>query len=244
MKLSCPNCDQAIPAADVNIALAIAKCGSCDQVFNFAKEVGLPALRPDKKNPVPMPPKFAVEELGSELVVRWSWYSHAVWFLLFFCIFWDGFLIVWYSVVLFGMVAATGGSAGHGAGLFGLIFLLFPLIHVAVGVSLTYFVFCSFINRTEIRVSQGELTVRHGPLPWFGNHTLATVDIGQLYCSEKVRNNRRGYNVHYDLNIMRTDQTKLSLLTLEELDQVLFLEQKLEEFLRIEDERIPGEVRA
>jgi hypothetical protein len=236
MKLNCPNCGRSIPAEDVNIALAIAKCSGCDQVFNFAKEVGLPALRPDSKTPVPMPPKFTVEELGSELVIRWSWYSHAVWFLLFFCIFWDGFLIFWYSMAFFG--------ASQGMGAVAILFLLFPLLHVAVGVGLTYFVFCSFINSTVIRISQGELTVRHGPLPWFGNHTLATFEISQLYCSEKVSNNRRGYHVHYDLNVMRSDNTKLSLLTLEELDQVLYLEQKLESCLKIEDQRVPGEVRS
>ena len=52
-----------------------------------------------------------------------------------------------------------------------------------------------------------------------------------------------GYNVRYDLNLLRTDQTKLSLLTLEVLDQVLYLDDKIEERLRIDDQRIPGEVR-
>jgi hypothetical protein len=46
------------------------------------------------------------------------------------------------------------------------------------------------------------------------------------------------------LNAVHTDGSKLQLLRgLTELEQALFLEQRLERFLGIENERIPGEVR-
>ncbi len=240
MQLSCPDCGRAIPAADVNIGLALAKCSQCHNVFNFGKDLGarpITAVAPMRD--VPLPAKFRVEELGQELTISWSWYQHGLWFLLFFCIFWDGFLVVWYSVVV-GMMFLGQGGPGTG---FSILFAVFPLIHVAVGIGLTYAVITGFLNRTKIRVQQGELTIRHGPIPSWGNHTVQTFDLSQLYVTEQVSSNRRRYSVTYDLNAIRTDGTKLKLLgNLQELDQALWLEQKLEQHLKIDDEKVPGEV--
>lgn len=232
MKISCPYCSRSIPAEDVNLATSLAKCTGCDHVFSFAEHLS-PAKAPEKSAAVPLPPKFNVEDLGTELTIRWSWYSHAVWFLFFFCIVWDGFLVFWYAMAL---------GSFRAMGWFSLLPLLFPLLHVAVGIGLTYSVLATFFNRTIIRIAQGELSISHGPIPWLGNHRLSTFEIQQFYCTEKITNGRRRYSVSYDLNLMRADNTKLQLLNLEELDQALYLEQKLEEFLRIADEKIPGEV--
>lgn len=238
MKLYCPTCNREIPAADINIRLAAAKCATCNTVFQFQDQLEPVSAPRSAALPVPAPKKFIIEDFGSDLTIRWRWYSHAVWALLFFCLFWDGFLIFWYGMMFF-----AGKNMRGEAGWFWLLPILFPLLHVAVGVGLTYFVLCSFINRTVIRVTGGELTVRHGPLPWGGNRTVSTFDVTQLYCTEKVRSNRRGYSTSFELNALLSDGEKVNLLTaIEELDQALFLEQKLEQHLKIEDQRVPGEV--
>ena len=41
---------------------------------------------------------------------------------------------------------------------------VFPVIHVAFGVPLTY-PSGHYLNRTVLEVNEGRLTVRHGPLP-------------------------------------------------------------------------------
>ena len=158
MQLTCKSCSKPIPAEDVNIKMAIAKCMACDAVFSFAEDLGAGqreaaiAERPR----VPEPKGFSVENWGSDLVITRRWFTPAVFFLVLFCIFWDGFLIFWYGI------AFTQKEVPW-------IMVLFPILHLAVGVGLTYFVICCFVNRTWIKVSMGQLTVRHSQLQWQGN---------------------------------------------------------------------------
>ncbi|MDX1948808.1 MAG: hypothetical protein SFU86_25695 [Pirellulaceae bacterium] len=236
MPIHCKSCGKPIPAADVNIELAIAKCQACDAVFSFLDDIGGHPGRPPRPR-VPLPKRFKVDAWGRELTITRSWFTHAVWFLIFFCAFWDGFLVVWYAAGLGMLWQANGMQWGA------LVMLLFPVIHVAVGVGLTYYLLCAFVNRTVIRVSQGELSVRHGPLPWPGNTRLPTADIQQLFCSESVRRNRRSTTASYEVQALLTSGEKKKLLTgLDDLDHALFIEQTLEQHLEIEDLPVPGEV--
>jgi len=167
MQLLCQSCGKPIPAQDVNIEMGIAKCSACNAVFDFLDEVG---ARSTCQTNIGLPKRFTVENWGPELVITCRWFNHGVWFLLLFCIFWDGFLAVWYSAVIAGLVNGKMGAIV-------LLPLLFPILHVAIGVGLTYSVLCTFLNRTVIRASVAELTVRHGPLYWAGNCQHLTSDL-------------------------------------------------------------------
>lgn len=235
MQLSCRTCGKAIPAQDVNIDKAIAKCLACNAVFSFLDEVGGAPTGPRPQ--VPLPKRFRMENWGPELTITRRWYSHALWFLVFFCTFWDGFLVVWYTA---GIGQLMSGKADPGIWLM----LVFPVLHLAVGVGLTYAVICGLVNKTVIKVSMGELTVRHGPIPCWGNHQVLTVDLKQLYCTETAHRTKNGSHTTYNVMVLRRDGTTLKLLTgLTELDQALFVEQQVEQHLRIPDERVPEEVR-
>jgi hypothetical protein len=157
---------------------------------------------------------------------------------LLFCIFWDGFLVVWYSIGITGLFSDNFEGPVW-------LMLLFPVLHVAVGVGMTYAVLCGFLNRTVVRISGGELSVRHGPIPWFNQHQLFASDVRQVYVAESKRpagqdNCRRTYDV---VALLAADD-KVTLLTgLEDIDHGVFVEQQIEQHLRIPDERVPGEVR-
>jgi hypothetical protein len=238
MQLHCKGCGKQILADDVNIKLAIAKCQACHAVFNFANEVGGAT---ETKPEVALPKRFQVDAWGRELTITRRWYSHGVWFLVFFCTIWDGFLIFWYSMAVSSIVSDK--YAGMGSG-FAWIALVFPILHLAVGVGLTYLVICTFLNKTVVRVSSGELSVRHGPVPFPGNKTVLTSDLKQLFCTEKMHRGKHGCRYTYNVELLKSDNSKVKLLTsLEELDQALFIEQQIEKHLQIADERIPGEVR-
>lgn len=235
MQLSCKSCGKAIPAQDVNIDKAIAKCRACHAVFSFLDQVGDGRVGP--RPPVEMPKRFRVENWGPELSITRPWYTHAVWFFLVFCIFWDGFLVVWYSIGIGAMLAGEGGGMAW-------IMLVFPVLHVAVGLGLTYAVICMFLNKTVIKVSMGELTVRSGPVPCGGNHQIRTSDLKQLYCTETIYHTKNGCNTTYNVLALTQTGDKIKLLTgLDQLDQGLFIEQQIEQHLRIPDERMPEEVR-
>jgi hypothetical protein len=233
LQLSCKSCGKLIPAENVNIDKAIAKCLACNAVFRFAADLGERTARAQ----VGLPARFTLENWGPELAITRRWYSHGLWFLLLFCLFWDGFLVVWYSIAG-GMILSGEGDP------MAWVMLVFPLLFVVIGAAMTYFVAASFVNKTVIRVSGGVLTIRHGPIPWPGNHSIPTTDLSQLYCTETVIRGKHGCRSIYNVEMLRSDRTKLKLLdNLQELDQAMFIEQQLEQHLNIADQRVPGEVR-
>jgi len=149
--------------------------------------------------------------------------------LLFFCIFWNGFLVFWYSM-------AFGQDSP-------LIMKLFPVLHVAVGVLLTYSTLCGFINRTVIEVTDEELTIRHGPLPWPGNQTLTVPDIRQIYCDETISRGRNSTSTSYNVNALLVEERTIKLLSsLPEKQMALFVEQQLEEWLKIKPQHVKGSI--
>lgn len=129
----------------------------------------------------------------------------------------------------------------------GLVAILFPICHVAVGVGLTYFTAAQFLNSTTIRVSQGSLSILHGPLPWRGVRDIPVRDIEQVYCKEKAYQNRRSTRYVYEVyTILRGrnpvgDSVKL-LGGLLEAEQALYIEQALEKHLGLADRSVGGEI--
>lgn len=233
MQLYCQTCGRPVPAEDINIKLAIAKCGGCNAVFSFLEKLGGPsAVKPT----VQRPQRFEVENWGPELIIRRSWYSHGLWALVAFCTFWDGFLAVWYTIAVRGLVSGSMGGEVW-------IMLLLPVLHLGVGIGLTYFVISSFFNRTTIRVTPFELTVRSGPLPWPGNCQVLTAELKQLYCTENRCSQKDDRSFRYDVMALKRDNTPIKLVGgLAELDHALFIEQQVERHLKIRDERVAGEV--
>ena len=138
---------------------------------------------------------------------------------------------------------AFATTAGEDTGGPPLMALLFPLLHVSVGVGLTYYVIAGFLNRTEVRATRGELSVSHGPVPWPGNKSVAAHAVEQLYCQAKVRHTKNGTRTAYRVEMaLRNGEKETLVKGLDDPDEALFLEQKIEERLRIEDRPMPGEI--
>lgn len=169
------------------------------------------------------------DERGLTLTYRWFTPAHL--FMLFFCIFWDGFLVFWYGIAL------TRGAGPTD------VMLWFPLLHVAVGVGLTYSTLAGFLNRTSLVVGNGELVVRHGPIPWFGNRTVSSTDLRQVYREETLSHSRRGRRASYHLSAVTLDNRKLRVLSnVPGADVALYVEQALERALGLEDRKVAGEM--
>jgi hypothetical protein len=122
--------------------------------------------------------------------------------------------------------------------------VVFPLGHVAVGVGLTYYTLAGLLNRTTVEVSQGALRVRHAPLPWMRNRVIAGHEISQLFCEEKQWRRRYSTVKRYRLHaIVGHERRRVSLLTLDDMQQALYLEQRFEQELGIVDRPVPGELK-
>lgn len=241
MQLSCSQCGATVQAADVNLDRLLAKCAQCNHIFAFAPPGGAPGAGALARRMVPMPPQLTIVADGAtgadepyrgpsagrpRLVIERRWYTPALFFFVFFCLFWDGFLVFWYAMALKAWILPA---------------LVFPVLHLAVGVVLTYRTICGFVNRTRIAIEHETLTVRHGPLPWPGARSIATSDLAQLYCEEHhAKKGQRSFS----LAAMLRSGAKVTLLEgLPEPDQALYLEQLIESRLAIEDVPVAGSLR-
>jgi hypothetical protein len=233
MHLTCPDCGAAVPAEDVNIERGIGKCRACNAVIDVetalrGSDGGAGAVR---RPPVPQPGSITVEDLGGTgLRLTRRWFTWGVLLLTVFCVIWDGFLVFWYTMAL-----------QPGAPWFAVVF---PLIHVTVGVLLTYSTLAMYVNRTVLEINDGRLTVRHGPLPWPGNRDLDVSEVEQLYCEEKTSRSRQG-NVSYTYKVcglLKGGRRETLLDSLPQRDHALFVEQFIEKYLGIEDRPVGGEL--
>lgn len=229
MGITCQHCGRDVPPENVNVQTSIAKCASCGAVFGFASQVP-GATAAYAKRRVEMPKGYSLDMEAADLVITRRWFSWKYVALLFFCLFWDGFLVFWYAM------AFTKGAP--------LVMKVFPVLHVAVGVFLTYTVAAGFLNRTKIRLNSMELSVKHYPLPWPGNRKLGRQELEQLFCEEKMNANRNGVSYSYALHAVLRGGSRIKLVSgLDSPEQALFLEQKIESHLGIADRPVAGEMR-
>lgn len=233
MLLSCKACDAPLKADTIDMRHGLATCHYCDAVMRFDElKSDEPAANTTSKERavVPMPSGIQVEDFGSRLRIVRRWFAPVAFFLLFFCIAWDSFLIFWYSI------AFGDGNAPW-------IMKVFPVAHVAVGIGLTYYTLALFVNKTEVEVEAGQLSIRHGPLPWRGGGSHDTTQIEQIYCKEKIKQSENGPRSNYELHAVFGDgQSKKLCDGFTEADHALFLEQQLERHLGIEDRPVGGEM--
>ncbi len=220
-----------------DLEAAQARAGAAeDEARRLREEVDRLKAPPADGVAIPIPERFTVSHADNDLMVSWRWFRAVHVVLLFFVVTWDGFLVFWY----FGSLASEAG----------VFFQLFPIVHVAVGLGLTYIVLAGFANRTTIRAQAGTLRVHHGPLPWRGNRTIASATITQLYVAEVVREhtdndtNRVTITRTYDLCAMLDDRREVRLVRgLESAAQGQYLESAFERQLAIVDRAVAGEVR-
>lgn len=177
--------------------------------------------------------KIKIHKKKYELTLEYKWFKLMAFFLIFFCIIWDSFLIFWYSML---------GDIGGGGDI---IFALFPLIHVAVGLGLTYYTVALFVNKTIIKVNSESIEIKHKPLPWFGEKTIVTKDIEQVYVKEKVSQGKSGATYTYELFAKQKSGAKAIKILggdiIGDSEDARLMEQEIESFLGIKDYQVRGE---
>lgn len=236
--LTCRRCGAEIAGSEVHESLQVARCSRCNTVMDLAARGPVP-VSPSKiaasRPMTPLPDRFDVTEDGVRLRIAWRWWNLVYVPLILFCMFWDGFLLLWYGIAFASLVG--GDTTG------GILMFVFPLLHVAVGVGLTYSVLGGLFNSTTVEAGNGVLLIRHGPIPWRGNLDVATADLEQIFCRSRRIRRKNGYYYRYDvLAADREGRERVLLKGLEHPEQALYLEQKLEAFLGITDRPVSGEM--
>jgi len=225
MDIKCERCDAAIPAENVNINALVAKCNICNAVFGITG-VGGGGQSVPRRAEVAMPTSITMTDNGRELSITRKWFTYTAFFLVFFSLFWNGIV----SVFVVG--AITSGEW---------IMLLFISLHLTVGVCIAYYTLCLFVNKTRITVTRDYLSVKHGPLPWFGNSKLAASKVDQIWCKLHVQRNKNGTTITYQVHANSTHGKSKKLIGgLNKPEEALFVEQQIETFLKIEDKPVVG----
>lgn len=219
--LLCPACAAPIRQEEVHLAAALATCGGCGSQMNLTTSFGLAEAPVQRRAPVALPKGMTLEQTLHGIQITRAWFTPAAIGLLLFCVLWDGFLVFWYITV-----TQTGAPD---------IAKLLPVVHVLVGLFLSYFAAASFVNRTRVTVERGVLNIRHAPLPWPGPRGLGTVQIRQLFCKRHVSRSKNGLRISWQLWAVTDTDARRKLLSGLELDQALYLEQELEKALGIQD---------
>lgn len=178
-----------------------------------------------------IPEKIEISRNFQHLRIERKWFGFKFIVLTLFVIVWCGFLINWYA-----MAFASPGLD--------LMFILFPLLHVTAGVGLAYYTLAGYLNKTVIEVDFSVLTIRQGPIPWWGDKTVSSKQLKQLYCKKDGYSNyQRGYT-SYAVHAITSEHRNIKLLSgLDSTEQALFIEQEIEKFLKIEDKPVKGEIR-
>ena len=147
--------------------------------------------------------------------------------LLLHCL--DSFLVFWYWTALFGGAGGKGGAAP-----FNLIMVIFPIAHVAVGVGLTYYTLCLFLNKTQVVYDGVYLTVRSGPIPTFGNRSIARDEIRGFEGEMRTQSNKSGPQMTYQLFVVLAENVRKSLVSnATDLALVRYVQRQLEMWLHL-----------
>jgi hypothetical protein len=175
-----------------------------------------------------LPDKIDLQHTGADLVITRRWFGLQTLMMTAFVIFWDGFLFFWYSK------AVPGGD---------MMVVLFPLLHVGVGVWLTYYTLAGYVNKTIVRINYEKISVRHRPLPYWGYKTVQSGDIKQLYSKEKISRSSNKRSVTYEVHALTHNGKSIKLVSyMESSEQALFVEQEIEKYLGIKDKPVRGEI--
>jgi hypothetical protein len=236
---NCPRCDAPLDL-DVDATPASTTCRYCGCSLRLVREGSDRDYRLeellDRREPavVPRPDSIQVDESAGGLLLSWRWFTPALIFLVFFCIGWNAFLLVWYG--------AAFGFGGMAPWPFRLLMFLFPLVHVAVGVGLTYFTVAGLFNTTRIAVDRGVLRVSHGPIPWKLPPELPVDQIDQIYVTQSATNSERGRSFGYAVNVLDADGGTTPLLKrMTDAGKALYVADRLRRHLDIDRRPVAGE---
>lgn len=227
--LSCPKCNHFISGNDINIEKTIAKCSQCQQVFGFEHDSDSPKLKPT----LIIPDGIEVLKLKSELDLRLKWLdttsNSGRWFLTLFAGLWNIF------VLPFAIGAVVTGNWG---------ILLFLSAHLSVGLGLLWHLGSLYFNRTSISITKRRIKIRTLPFRQFiwKDKEVDVDTIRQFYVSRYVQSTTNDNpNYAYALYAILNTGEKISLIRGMNRESQIYIEQEIENFLGIKNQRVPEE---
>ncbi len=171
---------------------------------------------------VGIPIQITVRKDPDHLQITRTWFERKYVWLTPFVVVWDAF-IFW------------GCKKTFSAAQIDLFVVLFLPLFVCLAVFLTYMWLAGFLNKTKIDVTRNVISVKHGPVPVWGNKRISSRELSRLdYKSEKWRNGIYWIDLISVLAKM-SNQSSITLLSgLKDVNQAMFIKQEVESFLGVE----------
>lgn len=236
--LTCPQCDAPLDPPSGRTQFFCQFCGATVVIPRSLQSNVDEPPREDMKEPLRPAPdlsKFTIDKHGDELVISWSWRTWLLLFLIPFAVFWNA--ITWTIAGAF----LVGGMMNDVPWYFGFAGLI-AVPHICIGLGLIYFIAATFFNRTTVRVSQYDLSITHGPVPWKSPAPINVDEIEQLYVKEKISRGKNGSSASYQLHALLKNGSSHKLLnwaTDPSIPQAV--ERMIEVHLDIRDQPVKGE---
>lgn len=164
------------------------------------------------------------------VVLRRKWFGPNAFALLVVALFWNGFLVAWYTLAM------------RSDGPMRIVMLLFPLIHLLIGLLVAYAALAQFINKTDISIEPDRLTVKTYPLPFGKTLRFDPASIQQLYVKEIVRRTKNGYHRRHVVMLQDSTGKERKLVeNLNDASEAAYIEQQLESIMGIRNRPVEGE---
>jgi len=230
MHLNCPSCRFPIVADDVNLTKTIAKCKSCNDIFDFGNDLKGKELPGRYRREIVIPPGVEVLHLMNELEIMIKWRKSANRFTFFFALLWNVF------ISFFVLIAAGSGQMG---------ILLFTIPFILGGVYLLYSSVGYLVNNTFITVDDKRISIEHKPINFLiqKDRHFSPEEVDQLFVRRYEvgkTNDRPVFAFAVDL-ILKNGKNHKLVDGLHALDYARYIEQEIEHYLRIKDRPVPGE---
>lgn len=230
LRLECPECKAKIKYKDINVNKALAKCDSCHTVHSFEKKE---ASATQQKTFVALPEGIRAYDMPDavDFEVSWKKSSKSLWFFTAFAIFWN---------TIVGIFVIIGFATGE------MTVLAFIAFHIIVGLGVAYYVLALFFNTSYIGINRYDLTVEHSPIPFpfFKSYEISVQDIEQLHIERYVASKTNG-RPDYAFSVFVKTRNKVKPIKLmkglKTAEQGRYIEQEIESFLGIEDEKVTKE---
>jgi hypothetical protein len=178
--------------------------------------LGEPLLR-DPSVRVPLPRGFRFEPHGGGWRLSWRWISIQAVAVSLFALLWDSILVA----TLYGVSSSKS---------FPLFVVVCLLALVLTGAGMTYTAIAYLIDRTSVIVDGAQVSVRHGPLPWFGERTVARADIAGVVSEKHTTDDDGGFDpaVTYKVVLLLKTGGTLTLVSgLRRPEHALFIEDQI-----------------
>lgn len=222
MSIICKQCGFSISKQTNTNASHLTECPDCGTVIWTGDKKARNTLATIKWSEIKLPAGVSIEHSDEHLVITRRWFHPKQ---------------IW-GIVLFGVMIFFMFQNGSN---WGPNLLFFPPFWILVAVA--YYTLTKLFNATTITVTHNLLTVKHGPLPTWGNKQLDPTQIKQLFSQRVVKKSKNSTTITYDVRMVTGHNQQKTLVSgLDTPEQALFLEEKIERYLGIRDKPITGEV--